>query len=251
MITININVPFKTYFFDSVDSTNNMCKELARKGEDTALVIASSQTAGKGRLGRSFFSPEGTGIYMSLLLRPAFSPELITLITTAAAVAVADAIDNVCNKNTLIKWVNDIYIKEKKVCGILCEAGFSGSNNSSNYVILGIGINLFAPKDSFPEDIKDKAGSIFGEFSQGIGIKEQLIEETVKNFMEIYEKLPSKEYMNKYRQKSFLIGKNVAFHKDKQRFTGTVQDINDNAEIIIQAKDETVTLFAGEVSLEI
>ena len=250
MIEININVPFKTYFYDCVDSTNNVCKELAKNGEASALVIAYSQTAGKGRLGRSFFSPEGTGIYMSLLLRPAFPPEQITLITTAAAVAVANSIEKVCNKNTRIKWVNDIYIDKKKVCGILCEAGFSGGGNSSNYVILGIGINLFAPKNSFPEDIKDKAGSIFGEFFQSPDIKEKLIEETVKNFMEIYKKLPSKEYMNRYRQKSFLIEKTVSFMKDGKHFTGTVKNINDNAEIIIQTKDETVTLFAGEVSLE-
>ncbi len=251
MIDININVPLKIYFYDTVDSTNNICKVLSQSGEDSALVIADFQTAGKGRLGRSFFSPKSTGIYMSLLLRPDFSTEQITLITTAAAVAVADAIDNVCNQNTLIKWVNDIYIKDKKVCGILCEAGFSSSNNSSNYVVLGIGINLFAPKNSFPDDIKNKAGSIFSNLSQCTDIKERLIEKIVKNFMEIYEKLPCKEYMNKYRQKSFLIGKSVAFYKDTQRFTGIVQDINDNAEIIIKTKDETINLFAGEVSLEI
>ena len=251
MIEININVPFKTYFYDCVDSTNNVCKELAKNGEASALVIAYSQTAGKGRLGRSFFSPEGTGIYMSLLLRPAFSPEQITLITTAAAVAVSNSIEKVCNKNTRIKWVNDIYIDKKKVCGILCEAGFSGGGNSSNYVILGIGINLFSPKNSFPEDIKNKAGSIFESTIEESRLKERLIEETVTSFTEIYKKLPSKEYMKDYRAKSFIIGKTVSFNKDGQCFKGTVQDINDNAEIIIQTKDKTVTLFAGEVSLEI
>ncbi len=250
MITININLPFKTYFYDSVDSTNNVCKKLAKKGETSALVIAYSQTAGKGRLGRSFFSPQDTGIYMSLLLTVHLSPEQSTLITTAAAVAVSDAIDKVCKKSTSIKWVNDIYLDRKKVCGILCEAGFSGGSSAQNYIILGIGINLFAPKDSFPEDIKNKAGSIIESTAEDNCLKEKLIEEIVNRFMEIYNTLPSKAYMKDYRRKSFLTGKAVSFIKDGKQFTGTVMDINDNAEIIIQTKDEAVTLFAGEVSLE-
>ncbi|MEE0945919.1 MAG: biotin--[acetyl-CoA-carboxylase] ligase [Acutalibacteraceae bacterium] len=250
MITIKPKIPFKIYTFDSVDSTNNICKELALKGEKTAIVIADSQTQGKGRLGRSFFSPQRTGIYMSLLLRPDISPKDCNLITTAAAVAVSDAIDTISGKNTLIKWVNDIYLDGKKICGILCESGFSNNDGALDYVILGIGINLFTPENSFPDELKDIASSVFTKSVNDSDIKRKLIEEIINNFLLIYNRLPDKEYMKRYREKSFLTGKTVSFEKNGVQCTGVVADIDDDAKIIIQTSSETVTLFAGEVTLK-
>ena len=245
MRKINTFGNLKIYKFDTIDSTNSQCKRLALKGERNALVIANAQSKGRGRLQRSFYSPKDSGIYMSLLLSPNMSAEDSVSITTAAAVAVSNAIDKVTNKKSLIKWVNDIYLENKKVCGILCEAGFKPQQKTLDYIILGIGINLYTK--NFPDDIKDKAGSLFEET---VDIKEALIKNIVSEFFSLYEGLPQKDYMSIYREKSMLTGKEVSFVKDGTKHIGTVEGINDNAEIIIKTKMDTVTLFAGEVSLQ-
>ncbi|MBE6728949.1 MAG: biotin--[acetyl-CoA-carboxylase] ligase [Ruminococcaceae bacterium] len=250
MIKINTLFPFKLYFYGSIDSTNNECKRLALKGIEEALVIANSQYAGKGRLSRSFFSPKNSGLYMSLLLRPTFSADKSAAVTTAAAVAVSLAIDEISGKNSMIKWVNDIYVENRKICGILAESGFSQNNSALNYIILGIGINLCKPEDDFPEDIKDKAGYLFDKKSLSKEEKLDIAKLIIDRFLKIYNDIENKDYMNIYRQKSLLYGKKVSFEKNGQRFCGIVEYINDNAEIIINANGEKFFLFAGEVSLE-
>lgn len=157
-----LKLPLKTVILEETESTNSFCKELSREFKEDLAVIALSQSKGKGRLGRSFFSPKGGGIYISFLLHPHLNAEDCTKITTAAAVAAAKAIDFISRKNTLIKWVNDIYLDGKKVCGILTEAGFSGNAQKLDYAILGVGINLYDPENGFPDDLKEKAGSVFG-----------------------------------------------------------------------------------------
>ena len=133
----------------SVTSTNDIVKELAKDGNDEGYVlIADSQTQGKGRLSRSFYSPDNSGIYMSILLRPKLQAKDFPLITTCCAVAVAKAIEKVCKIDAKIKWVNDIYISGKKVCGILVESGIS---NDSSFAVVGIGVNVSVPKDNFPD----------------------------------------------------------------------------------------------------
>lgn len=240
---MKLNTAFKVYEFDTIDSTNDFCKSLAIKGEENAIVIAREQTKGKGRLNRSFYSPKDSGIYMSILLTPDLKPEDSTLITTAAAVAVSLAIDKISGRKSFIKWVNDIYMDGKKVCGILTESCFKGSDYRA---VLGIGINLYT--SAFPDDIKDKAGSLFSEEND---LKESLINSVLSNFFEIYNTLPKKEYMKIYKEKSMLIGKRVSFIKDNIKYFGTVSEITDSAEIVIKSEEETITLFAGEVSLEI
>ena len=242
--------PIKTVILQETASTNTVCKELFASGIHSALVIALSQTGGKGRLGRNFYSPAETGIYMSLLLRPSLNAQDTVALTTAAAVAVSKAIDEITGKTSLIKWVNDIYLYDKKVCGILCEAGLSPNKDTPDYVIVGIGININTPKNNFPDDIKDKAGSLFEESKTSDDVKKQLILKIVENFFEIYNALPLKNYMNYYRNKSLLQDKEVSFVKDGLEFSGKVIGITDNAGIIIKTKNETVTLCAGEVSLK-
>ncbi len=123
---------------ESVTSTNTVLKELAEHGgREGMVVIAQRQTMGKGRLGRSFYSPQGGGLYMSVLLRPRFSAEEALSITTAAAVAVARAIDDVTGERAMIKWVNDVYFHGRKVCGILTEASVDFENSGLHYAVLG------------------------------------------------------------------------------------------------------------------
>ena len=132
-----------------MDSTNTLVKHLAEQGgREGMVVIAQHQTAGKGRLGRSFYSPKGTGLYLSILLRPKFSAQEALSITTAAAVAVAEAVDQVTGKEggeAKIKWVNDVYYRYRKVCGILTEASIDFETGGLHYAVLGIGVNLTPP----------------------------------------------------------------------------------------------------------
>ncbi|MEE0807769.1 MAG: biotin--[acetyl-CoA-carboxylase] ligase, partial [Acutalibacteraceae bacterium] len=144
---------------DETHSTNDVARELARQGaEEFSCVLSKRQTGGRGRMGRKFFSYDG-GVYLSVVLRPDINPKDSLFITVAAAVAMAEVIEEVSGKRALIKWVNDIYIDGKKVCGILTEGSISGE--SLQFAILGVGVNLSLPKENFPTEISNIAGSVF------------------------------------------------------------------------------------------
>lgn len=140
------------FVFDEIDSTNNVAKQFATQGiGDKALIVAKKQTNGRGRLGRSFLS-DGNGIYMSMVIRPTVSVEKILKITAGAAVAVKRVAEKYC-EGVKIKWVNDIYIAQKKVCGILAEA-ITGNEGKIDAVIIGIGVNVFGTCDEYGEELK-------------------------------------------------------------------------------------------------
>ena len=153
---------WKKTYLSEIDSTNRYLKELAATGApEGTVVIANKQSAGRGRLGRSFFSPEEKGIYMSILLRPEIELERAVLITSMAAVAVARAVERVSTIPAQIKWVNDIFINRKKVCGILTEAGINTEKGSLDYAVLGIGVNVGSME--FPAELKEIATSVSNE----------------------------------------------------------------------------------------
>ena len=159
---LDTDMPVYLQVQTEVTSTNTLLKAQAEQGApEGTVLIAESQTAGKGRLGRHFTSPPGTGIYFSLLLRPHCTAEKSLFITTTAAVAVCEAIEQVTGLNPQIKWVNDVYLNEKKVCGILTEASVDFENGGLNWAVLGIGINIAVPEEGFPEEIRSIAGAIF------------------------------------------------------------------------------------------
>ena len=142
----------------SVTSTNTLLKQAAENGApEGTVLVAEEQTAGRGRLGRSFYSPAGTGVYFSLVLRPAFSAAESSLITTCAAVAAAGAMEEISGHPTQIKWVNDIYTAGRKVCGILTEAAIDMESGGLQYAVLGIGINLLKPENDFPEEYRRRS----------------------------------------------------------------------------------------------
>ncbi len=238
-----------TVILEETTSSNDYCKILSKDTKEDTLVIALSQTGGKGRLGRSFFSPKDSGIYLSFLLHPNLTAKQCTKITTAAAVAAAESIEFISGKKAYIKWVNDIYLDGKKVAGILTETGFSGSSDKVQYAIMGIGVNLFNPKGNFPEDIKEKAGSVFGQLLPSSEITVNFIKEFVKRFLDIYAILPDTLYMENYKSRSMLIGKNVSFTKDGEKYNGFVLGIDDDAGLLLATDKGSVTLKAGEVSL--
>ena len=237
---------------EELDSTNTQLKLIAQKGEKEGYVlIANKQTTGRGRRGHTFFSPS-SGLYMSILLRPTISASDSLLITTAAAVAVSRAIEKVSDKKCEIKWVNDIYSEGRKLCGILTEASIDFEGGTLDYAVLGIGVNLSDPKGDFPKEIENIAASIFGKRQFTNTEKSILTAEILNEFFALYENLSDKTYMKEYRDRSFLIGKEVdIIISDKKIDEAVVLDIDDDAHIIVKYKNgEIKALFSGDVSVK-
>jgi len=196
--------------FSSVTSTNTILKEMAEQGaKEGTVIIAEEQTAGRGRTGKQFYSPKGTGIYISILLRPDIPAEESLFLTTSAAVATARAIEDVSDKRSLIKWVNDIYLEDKKTCGILTEGAFNVETGKLDYAIVGIGINVCIPDGGFPDNIKDIATAIFDKQTDSINKRSILIANLLDYFMEYYKDFKSKSYVKEYIERSMIIGKTI------------------------------------------
>ncbi len=238
------------FVYKSVGSTNDVAKDLAAKGaEHGTIIIADEQTKGKGRMGRRFESPSKTGTYVSIILRPKFSAQEALFITTSAAVATAQAIEEVSNRETKIKWVNDIYIENKKVSGILTEASTDFETGMLEYAVLGIGINVSTPLEGFPDEIKDIAGSVY-ENECPDNARIQIISSLIRNFFKLYDKLPNKDFVKIYREKSFLTGKIVSFENSGKLCKGKVLDVDEDARLVIENEDKSVSLFStGEVNI--
>lgn len=217
-----------------VDSTNNYAKELARKGAPHGtVVIAEEQTNGRGRLGRSFNSPANSGLYYSVIIRPDYSIEMAQLITSCAAVAVAETIDELYNTDTKIKWVNDIFLGGKKVCGILTEASVSCEAGKLEYAVIGIGINVFDMRDSAPPELKDVATSL--EAETGRRLPRSCIAATLsKNLEKELKKIRSRKFIPVYKSKSNLIGKRVSVTMNGEEIQAEAVDIDLNANLIIK-----------------
>lgn len=239
-------IDFNTIHFDELDSTNTKCKELAKEGyPHGTVVIAACQTAGKGRLGRSFCSPNGTGLYCTLLIREGFDMNSAGLITPCAAVAAGKAIEEVSGQETAIKWVNDIFMGGKKICGILTEASLP------KYAVIGIGINLRSIKEIFPENLHNIATSI--EEQSGKLVSPDMMEKVLlKHLSYELEGLADRKFMSEYKKRSFLIGKNVNVHCGNNVYSAFVTGIDDNAGLELMLNDgQKKTLTAGEVSVRV
>lgn len=235
-----------------VGSTNDFLREKASAGyPEGTVLVAGMQTDGKGRLGRRFYSPADTGVYMSILLRPSDIPPSKALrLTTAAAVAVCRAIESVSGKDPKIKWVNDVYLDSRKVCGILTEGTVSLESGSLDYVVLGVGINVYRPEKGFPADIEDIAGYIFDEkTSDG---KNMIAAAFLNNFMKIYQSGDFESYIDEYRKRSFVIKKNINVINDGGIRKAFALDIDDNCRLIVCFEDGTLEhLDAGEISIRL
>lgn len=237
--------------FSSLPSTNSTAKEMAVCGApDGTVCIAESQTKGRGRFDRQFFSPKQTGIYMSVILRPTFSTAEIIQLTPLAAVAVAEAAEKITNEPTQIKWVNDVYFKDKKICGILTEAAINPDTKKFDYVILGIGVNLYTPQDNFPDNIQNIAGSLLSKPLPDARCK--MIGEILKHFYHYYYNFEKKAFLEAYRSRSILDGKNVEVFRGDASYRASVLGINDDFSLKIRLSDgSTENLSSGEVSLKI
>jgi BirA family biotin operon repressor/biotin-[acetyl-CoA-carboxylase] ligase len=240
---------FSLVVHQTVTSTNTIAKELAAKGApEGTVIIAREQTQGRGRMGRSFYSPEATGIYFSIILRPKLSMEDSLRITTATAVAVADAIESIASVDAKIKWVNDIFVNGKKVCGILTEASLNFENGGVEYAVVGIGLNI-ATQD-FPKGLETVAGSIWKDKPREDPISSILLAEILNNIADIKDSLTDAKYLEEYQRRSFLIGKNILVLKGGQTIPAKAVSIDKDARLVVEYEDHTEeALSSGEVSI--
>ncbi len=244
----NISVEYR----DTVTSTNTLVKKMAENGEKEGYVlIAGEQTAGRGRLGRSFYSDKGNGVYFSILLRPDLKPSDSLLITTCAAVATAKAIEKNTGKMTSIKWVNDIYMRSRKVCGILTEASFDLECGKLSYAVLGIGINMFFDDGALPDDIKDIAGSVFDEKPDGDTVS-RIVADVINFFFEEYRVLVGKHFYFDYCSRSYLSGKEIKVIKPGGTRDATALDVDEDFRLHVRYADGSEEfLSSGEVSTKV
>lgn len=244
----------KRYFLhvhDTVTSTNTLLRELAQQdAPEGTVVLANAQTAGRGRCGRVFYSPCRSGIYMSLLLRPKLPVEETLFITAAAAVSVADAIDVAAGVRTRIKWVNDIYLQERKVCGILTEGALDLENGMLRYAVLGIGINIAPPEDGFPPELSGIAGSLFPDGQVPEGFADKLAAGVLSAFDARYRALPSHDFLTRYRDQSMLTGRQVTVVQGEREQKALVLGIDDACRLQVRYPDGSeAALSSGEVRI--
>lgn len=239
-----------------IDSTNNRAKALAVEGAPHGtLIIADAQTQGRGRLGRNFLSPSGSGIYMSLIIRPETDLSEALLITTATAVAAVRAIRKLTGEEAGIKWVNDVYLGEKKICGILTEAVTNFETGLVESVVVGIGINCIRPAwpDTMenPPEIPDKMGWIFDpETNPPTVSRNQLAAAIADEILFLCEDLRNPSILEEYRTYSIMLGKKITCIRGQERFQARALDINEQGGLMIRLPDGTETvLLSGEISI--
>ncbi len=231
----------------SVDSTNAAARRLAERGEpEGTVVLSGSQTQGRGRYGRSFYSPADTGVYLSLLLRPAGDPRQTVPLTAAAAAAMCQAMEALGVEGPKIKWVNDIFLRGKKVCGILCEASFSLETGAPEYVVVGAGINVYTPQGGFPPEIADIAGAVWdAPVPDG---KNKLAAEFLNRFWALYRE--GGDFLEDYRRRSLVVGKTVTVLSGDTRREALALAIDDRCRLRVRFGDGTEqTLSYGEISI--
>ena len=251
---------FRIRYVGEVDSTNTRVKALAQEGEREGLVlVADRQTAGYGRHARVFFSPDWSGLYFSLLLRPRCEVTRLPMLTVAAAVALSRAAEAVSGRRTEIKWVNDVYLDGKKLAGILVESALC-ADGTPDYAVLGIGINLFPPEGGFPARLSG-ATALFdpSEREAFLARRDELLSAFLRELTPLYANLSSLCFVEEYRRRSFLIGKEVRVFsaaEDAERAgegrPALVLDVTADASLLVRYGDGTeAALSSAEVTLSL
>ena len=237
-------------YFDTIDSTNTKAQELAEKGYPSGtLVVADKQEAGKGRRGRSWVSPSGTGIFMTLMIKPDINPNNASMLTLVAALAVAKAITSVTGEEAMIKWPNDIVVNGKKVCGILTE--MNAQFDYINHIVVGIGINVH--NESFPEEISQMASSLMIEAGGKRFHRAQIIAETMSYFEQYYDTFLQTQDLSalvrEYDELLVNMNKAVRVLDPKEPFDGKAMGITPKGELIVDTWESRKLVSSGEVSV--
>lgn len=238
------NLPLDVVVIPRVKSTNSEAHRLAQGGAaEGTVVIAGEQTAGRGRHGRSFFSPSGTGLYLSVVLRPALEADQAQALTTMGAVACAAAIEELTGREASIKWVNDVFCDGRKVGGILTEASMDIESGRFDYVVLGVGVNVCRPRDGFPAELEAVAGFVSGE-----DIRAELAAAFLRTFWKLYRQLPACAHYQEYRKRCFVLGQSVVVSREGRRIRGRAIDITPAFELVVGLPDGAQVAYRyGEV----
>ncbi|MCM1399998.1 MAG: biotin--[acetyl-CoA-carboxylase] ligase [Clostridium sp.] len=236
---------------DTVSSTNTKLRELAFDNAPSGyVVIANQQTSGRGRRGRSFVSPKDTGIYMSILLRPDCLPHECPTITAWTAVSVCNAIERVTGISPSIKWVNDLLLNNKKICGILSELSVESEGGHVQHIIVGIGINTNEASEDFPDDIKDIATSIYAETGKKT-TRAQLVAEVINELDKMMEHWPKErdQYLEQYRKLNITTGREIQVLSANAGKNAKALEINEDFSLKVMYEDGTIAdIASGEVS---
>lgn len=235
---------------DCVDSTNAEVKrQAAQNAPDGLVVTARRQTAGRGRAGRSFHSPEGCGLYLSALLRPQLPPDAAAHITAWTAVAVCDAIFSVCGVRPQIKWINDLILNEKKLCGILTELLLRDGRPEG--LVVGIGINVNHRPEDFPPELRATATSLSTELGHAVDM-EELTRALIVALDRLYADFPAQkdDYLNRYRAQCLTVGRPVRLITPAQTREAIALDIDEDFRLLVELPDGTrEAVGAGEASV--
>jgi BirA family biotin operon repressor/biotin-[acetyl-CoA-carboxylase] ligase len=240
------------HFFPTIDSTNTYAARLAREGaSEGTTVIADSQSGGKGRLGRSWVSPPGVNLYLSMILRPPVSTAVAPQLNLLAAIAVADAVSETTRLSPAIKWPNDILVAEKKVCGILAE--MQTDTGGLRAVIIGIGVNINAPLSAFPEELRDKASSLL--ITGGQTIDRSTFTASLLTHLEKSYVLWLQEGFSTLRSRwewyaAHLLGTRISVAVPEGTVVGTVLGLDRDGGLLVQGDSgERHRLLAGDVTV--
>ena len=228
------------------DSTNTQAKKLAAdKAPHGTLLLAEEQTAGRGRSGKSFFSPHGEGLYMSVVLKPRAGMDLPQMITVAAAVAVCGAIEKLTGLEPRIKWVNDVYLNGKKICGILSEAVTDFESGGIESIVVGVGVDCTIKQESLPTELRSIVGSLGGAVSRS-----RLAALIAEGILDSFDDLKSEKVMYEYRKRSLMQGKKIAFTRGIESLCAEVTGISDSGALLVRLENgENAALTSGEVTL--
>lgn len=274
-IISELKYPTKLCVFDSIDSTNTYASNNSEKitVDKPLLVVANKQTDGRGRMGRKFFSPPGTGLYMTIGIKPKFAIDKALYVTIATAVAVSRAVEEIANVKTKVKWVNDIFVNNKKICGILTEAGANLETGKIDTILIGIGINCFSPA-SVPPEIRDSIGAI--SKSRNSFSRSKLAALIYNNTIEILKELEPKEqnplaifetptsgaggpkFLQEYRLRSNVLGKRISIfpYQGATPIAANAIDIDDNGGLVVEYMEgpkmrQIESLTTGEISIRV
>ena len=251
---LSVDYPWKDHFhyFPQLDSTNDRLKIMARQGAPHGTVlIADHQTGGHGRMGRSFHSPEGMGIYFSILLRPNCSPRELMHLTCAAAVAMCDALEASTGLRPGIKWTNDLVYNRRKLGGILTELGLS-NHGTVDYTIIGIGINCCQELGDYPSEIQDIAGSL--HLATGNNIDRSAVAAAMMEALFKMDRMllnQKQEILQQYRRDCITVGQEISLLRVGEEIRhGTAVDVDDEGALVVAFSDGHVeNVNSGEVSV--
>ena len=239
--------PAPVHLYDTLESSNQTAKQLALSGAPHGtLVLTGQQTAGRGRLGRKFESPAGRGIYLSLILRADISAADAQAVTVSAAVAVCRAVKALCGLELSIKWVNDLYLHEKKVCGILTEAGADLESGRLEWLVVGIGLNLTTLPEEFPEELRRTAGSLFPGGPSPVS-RVALAGAIARGLLAL---CPAFDCLDEYRAHCFVPGHWVTVCTGSETYAAFALSIDDSGRLLVRRENGRVeALRHGEVSI--